>query len=257
MNNKYLKSLFVALSLIISTYSNATLIYDADVTNNVIMGTGVSNGSFTVVQDNGIELGLRGKLRHNSAGAAENTYNSNGDGTYTFDAGIAPTQSSNTAVWSFEWSINSDYEEITGANLDDYLFEISVDSDPTAAVNLITFDLFSSYFDHAIGTNTTGNGSGVKAADGNEFTSLISENNLAQNSWKPHWFIIPFDPTIDGTYDISISARSIDATLDPKLLAMNTIQVIVGKGATSVPEPSTLAILTLGIIGLASRKQKS
>ncbi|MFT5450479.1 MAG: hypothetical protein ACI9DC_005687, partial [Gammaproteobacteria bacterium] len=36
---------------------------------------------------NGVELGLRGKLRHNATGAPENTFNSNADGTFSFAAG--------------------------------------------------------------------------------------------------------------------------------------------------------------------------
>lgn len=254
MNVKYLKSILVGLTLVISSFANATLINDANVTNEVIFGSGNTNGSFTVVQDNGIEIGLRGKLRHNASGNPENTFNSNGDGTYTFDAGVAPTQPTPTAVWSFEWSINSDYLDSSGANLDDYIFELSLDMDPTIGVNLFTFDLFGSYFDHAIGTNSTGNGGGAVAADLTAFNSLIANNNVAQNSWKPHWFIPSFDPTVDGTYDISISARSLGVT--PTLLAMNTIQVIVGNGATTVPEPSTLAIFVLGIMGLALRRFK-
>ena len=86
MNIKYLKSFLVGSTLAISSFSNAALIYDTDVTNEVIFGSGNSNGSFSVVQDSGIEIGLRGKLRHNAIGAAENTFNSNGNGTYSFDA---------------------------------------------------------------------------------------------------------------------------------------------------------------------------
>jgi hypothetical protein len=260
MDIKYLKSILISSTLAISSFANAGIIYDADVTNEVIFGSGNTNGSFTVVQDNGIELGLRGKLRHNAAGNPENTFNSNGDGTYSFDAGVAPTQAAPTAVWSFEWSINSDYLGGSGFNLADYLFEISIDSDPTAGVNFVTtFDLLSTASgtpDHAIGDNSTLNGAGVSAADNAEFATLTAGNNLAQNSWKPHWFIggLGFDPTMDATYDISISASSRTQSSVP--LAVNTIQVIVGNGATTVPAPSTLAIFALGMLGLASRRFK-
>lgn len=256
MNIKYLKLFLVSLMLAMTSVANAGIIHDANVTNNVIFGSGNSNGSFTVVQENGIEIGIRGKLRHNLSGSPENTFNSNGDGTYSFDAGVAPTQSAPTAVWSYEWSINSDYLNSSGVNLADYRFELSLDIDPTIGVNFIKFDLFQGYFDHAIGTNATNNGDGSVAADLADFTTLIANNNLAQNSWKPHWVLAPFgfDPTLDALYDISISAWSPTQSLNP--LAKNTIQVIVGKGATTVPEPTTLVIFMFGALTLAVGRMK-
>lgn len=252
MSLKYVKSMVSSFLLLTSSIANAGLMYDQDVTNNVIFGSGNLNGSFTVLQENGIELGLRGKLRHNAAGGPENTFNSNGDGTYSFAAGVAPTQAAPTAEWSFEWSINSDYTGTTGDVLDDYLFELIIDTDPGAGVSEVALDLFDGYFDHAIGDNATLNGAGSVAADLTEFDALIASNNLAQNSWKAHWFFGPgFDPTVDATYDISLAAYSLG---QGSLVAKNTIQVIVGNGAIDVPEPSSLAIFALGLMGLASRR---
>ncbi len=144
--------------------SSQALSFDQDVTPDVIMGSGIDNGSWTVDQSNGIEVGLRGKLRHNASGAPENTFNSNGDGTYSFVAGQAFGQSSSTAVWSFEWSINSDLSS-SGRNLDDLTYVLGIDSDASLATNFSTFDPINMAFaDHAIGDNTTGNGGGVSAA---------------------------------------------------------------------------------------------
>ncbi len=81
-----------ACSLALFSYTtNAALIYNADVTPNVIFGSGNINGSFTVDQSNNVELGLRAKLRYDATGQPQNIFNSNGDGTYSFDAGVAPT----------------------------------------------------------------------------------------------------------------------------------------------------------------------
>jgi hypothetical protein len=123
-------------------------------------------------------------------------------------------------------------------------------------VDFFTFNLFDGYFDHAIGTNATGNGGGSVAANLADFDSLIDSNNIAQNSWKPHWVLgaFGFDPTLDATYDISIAAWS--RTQPSDLLVRNTIQIIAGNGATAVPEPSTLAIFMLALVGLASRRIK-
>ena len=130
----------LGMTMTLASESPATLLYDQNVTPDAIFGSGNTNGSFTVDAVGDMELGLRGKLRHNAAGQPENTFNSNGDGTYSFDAGVAPTQSPPTAVWSFEWSINSDVYG-TGGNLDAYTYALGLDSDPSAATDFtVTFD---------------------------------------------------------------------------------------------------------------------
>jgi len=256
MKKLTIAALFIGSML--SASASAVLTFDTDVTSNVIFGSGNANGSFTVDQANGIELGLRGKLRFNAAGDPENTFNSNGDGTYSFDAGVAVAPITllplaGTAVWSFEWSVNSNFDGNGGA-LDAYTYILGIDSDPTAAVSMFEFDpINQALADHAIGDNSTGNGAGVKAANAAEYSTLISSNNLAQNSWQPHWFIGPlgFDPTVDGTYDISLTAFD----LNGGLAASTSIQIIVGAGATVVPEPETMALLLIGLLGLAARKK--
>ena len=96
----------------------------ANDTPDVIFGSGNANGSFTVATgtyDAGapniavpLEIGLRAKLRFNDMNLPENTFNYDGVDTYTFDAGLPPTgfsfapSSTSTAVWNFEWSVNTD-----------------------------------------------------------------------------------------------------------------------------------------------------
>jgi len=173
--------------------AGATLAYDQNVTNNVIFGSGVTNGSFTVDRANGVELGLRGKLRHNASGAPENTFNSNGDGSYSFAAGVAPTQVSPTAVWSFEWSINVDTSGTAGRQLNDLTYKLGIDTDTSLATSFIEFDLIhgAAVYDHSIGDNSTAQSAGVEASDAATYASLIANNNLAQPDRRRHLHLLP------------------------------------------------------------------
>jgi hypothetical protein len=232
----------------ISHSATAGIMFDQDVTPDVIFGSGNANGSFTVDQNNGVELGLRGKLRHNAAGAPENTFNSNGDGTYSFAAGVAPTQASPTAVWSFEWSINSDYDTNASQarNLNDLIYILSYDSDPGIGTAFTSFDPINiPYADHSIGDNTTANGGGTEATTLGGYASLIDDNNVAQNSWKPSWFLDSFDPTVDGQYEFSLAAFDHNGEL-----ARTKMSIIVGDGASAVPAPAAVWLFGTGMIGL-------
>lgn len=244
------------------TNSAEALLYDQNVTSNQIQGTGVTNGSYTVDQAGGVELGLRGKLRHGPGGAPQNVFNSNGDGTYSFAAGIAPTQAFPTAIWSFEWSINSDYLETSGRNLNDLSYRLGLDYNPSQGTQFVAFDPINNpnpnplalggYWDHSIGDNSTGQSAGVEAGNIATYTSLIDSNNLGQNSWKPHWYFPNFNPTVNATYDIFLAAYD-DLGNE---VARTEIQIIVGSGGAPIPEPATMTLLGLGLLGLAARARK-
>lgn len=256
MNSRKMK--FIGLFFVVLAFGcpgNASaLTFDQNVTPDAIFGSGNANGSFTVDRDNGIELGLRGKLRHNASGNPENTFNSNGDGTYSFETGVAPTQSFPVGVWSFEWSINTDYDGNSGLNLNDLTYALGYDSDPSTGTVFSMFDPINLEFaDHAIGDNSTGNGGGAVAGDSADYSNLIAGNNVAQNSWKAHWFLDSFDPTLDGTYDFYLEAFE-----NENSLARTEMQVIVGQGgAAPIPEPTTWILFGMGFlgIGLLGRKK--
>lgn len=239
--------------------ASAVIMFDQNVTNNAIFGSGNTNGAYTTDRANGVELGLRGKLRFNAANLAENTFNSNGDGTYSFESGLPPTGfgfapgSTSTALWNFEWSINTDFDGSTGFDLNDLVYSLDIDFDPGLGVNFQSFDLINvPVADHAIGDNTTAQGAGTEATDPTSYTALISSNNLAQNSWNMEFFdnaTYPFDGRVNGTYDIRLSA-SLPGAADP--LASTSIQILVG-----VPEPGTVFLMGAALMGLrASRKQR-
>ncbi|MDF1717388.1 MAG: hypothetical protein P1U75_12055 [Antarcticimicrobium sp.] len=204
--------------------------FDRDVTPDAIFGSGNTNGSYTVsvveTEDLSVELGLRGKLRFNASNNPENTFNSNGDGTYSFENDLPPTGfgfdsgSPTTPIWNFEWSINTDASGTTGNKLNDFIYVLELDGDPTDATDFdgFVFDPVNvPYADHSIGGNGTPNGSGTSASTPAEYAALIDGNNVAQNSWSYEFFNEPtdgvyldqlstFDPTEKGEYTIRLSA---------------------------------------------------
>lgn len=267
-----------AVTLAFATQGAQALTFDQDVTSNVIFGSGNANGGFTVEQFTNnippisVELGLRAKLRFDNTNQPQNTYNSNGDGTYDFQAGAAPggfsfdPNSPTTPVWSFEWSINADVSGTTGNSLSSFQYLLEIDGDPTAGTDFGAggFDPINVPFaDHAIGDNSTAAGDGVTAADPAGYAALIAANNLAQNSWNYEFFneitdglflsqLASFDPTVAGIYTIRLSALSFGDAF-----ATTSIDINVA-GVTPVPLPAALPLFAggLGLMGLLGWRRK-
>lgn len=245
------------------------LLYNQNVTNNVIYGSGNTNGSFTVDQNAGVEIGLRGKLRFDATNQPQNTFNSNGDGTYSFAAILPPTgfgfapNSPTTPIWNFDFSVNTNYNG-AGSNIGDYTFLLGMDFDPTLGTNFQSFDPITPssaapFFDHSFGNNSTAPNAGVEVGNINptsQYLILIATNNLVQQSWNYEFFnsapFNTFDPTINGTYDIFLAAFDERGNQ----VAKSTISIIVGEGAAPLPEPAALGFLGLGLLGLGIARRR-
>ncbi|RKY18296.1 MAG: hypothetical protein DRQ55_13780 [Planctomycetota bacterium] len=196
--------------------AHSALEFDQNVTNEVIFGSGNLNGGFTTDRNAGVELGLRGKVRFP---VPMNVFNSNGDGTYTFDAGA---HTGGEPLWAFEWSVNTDHDGSSGDYLADLTYELGLDFDPGAGTNYLAFDPITPnavipytppdanpFWDHAIGDNSTANGAGAVAPNAPTYAALLANDNLAQNSWRMDFFIAPpftFDPTVPGQYEFYLAA---------------------------------------------------
>lgn len=252
---KHLSIILLATSFISAT-ANAGLMYDQNVTPDVIYGSGNANGAFTVDSRNGIELGLRAKLRFDETNQPASIYNSDGAGKYYFDNIAPPTGfgwaegSSSSAIWNFDFSVNSNVDG-SGSVLSDFTYLLEIDYDPGVTTQFYEIDVINQFpFDHALGTNATGNGDGI--SDLGNYLSLINSNNVAQNSWNVEFFNdeqFTFTNTDDGLYDIRLSA--FDNGVE---IASTSIQVVSGDGAMEVPAPATALLMFAGGLMLLRRR---
>ncbi|MEM7807906.1 MAG: hypothetical protein AAF561_07340 [Planctomycetota bacterium] len=232
--------------------------FDQNVAPDVIFGSGNANGAFTTNRENNVELALRAKLRFNDSNDPENTFNSDGAGTYTFEAGTPPEgfgfalNSPTTPIWNFEWSINTDLDGSSGVDLNQLTYELRIDGDASSSTDFLTFDPINvPVSTHRFGDNSTGNGAGVNAG-GSElaYGNLIADNNVAQNSWNYEFFndagtaLENFNPNFVGTYTIQLEAFS-----GGNSLGFTSIDVSV------VPEPVAAmgGLSLLSLLGLRRR----
>lgn len=181
-----------------------------DVQPGVIFGSGNANGSFTLAEGSDVEIGLRAKLRYNSGGVAENTFNWDGVDTYTFDPNDSANPT-NRSLFNFEFAINTDVNDPTnsGNDLNDFTYLLTIsrlDDDGMGTTVLSSFDPINGlYFDHSIGDNGTTSATDTVAASAAAYASLIADNNVAQQSWNLG-FGFSGNPDRAGTYYISLTA---------------------------------------------------
>ncbi len=204
--------------------------FDQNVTPDVIFGSGNSNGFFTTGRKNGVEVGLRAKLRYPIPNDTTNWGNS--DGTYTFNAD-ARAGTFTTPIWSFDWSVNTDYLGTSGQVLSDFIYELGMDSDPSSKTDYTVFDNISPslvvpMWDHSLGNNTT-----TSATDVSDVTltygTTLGGYNVAQNSWNYEFFnnlgtsLEFFDPTLPGEYTIYLKVKD---PIKGKTVAESIIHVL-------------------------------
>lgn len=238
-----------------SSMTRRLVAFDQPVDPDVIFGSGNANGFFTTSTENGIELGLRSKLRFDGTCAPQNTFNSNGDGTYSFEKGDPCLNGE--AEWNFEWTVNSDVGcDILGSPpcnvIGDYDYSLELDDDPSLTVNVAVPSLFGvsqslpydpinvPEADHSFGTDTTGNGGGVSSSSAAEYQTFLSTKTVVQQSWRYGFFdagsiveLVPgFDFESAGIYTITLSAFEKGTK---RVLASTRINVLVGLDPADFP----------------------
>lgn len=236
---------FKIIAFLLLTIATPAWAVSYDQTITAIFGTGNPNGGWAADTNNNIELGLRAKNR--TTGATPDSNN----GIYTFATGVDPAHT-NRALWNFEFSINSDVSGMpgptTGNSLVDYVFVLSVDTDPSQGTNFTTFNPVSAIPDNSMGNNGTANGAGVETGPGSAFMFNIAQNseNITFSAFGSG------DPNADATYDYRLAAYAIGDTMFLHPLAFISIQVIVGDGGARVPDSgTTVAMLGVGLLGMA------
>lgn len=110
MTLKSILSASVVATFIAGAAAAAPVNGTIDLTGNVVFGSGNANGSFKGVTEGPLELALRAKLRYDENGNPQNTFNYDGDKTYSFDpADSAPV--GGNAIFNFEFAIDTDVND--------------------------------------------------------------------------------------------------------------------------------------------------
>lgn len=207
----------------------------------VYFGSGNVNGNWTIDTANNIEVALRAKDR--ATGATLDGQ----DGIYEARSGICNGNgicggSVLKAYWNFELSVNVRADGSGNADLDDFVVQLEVDTNPTAAMSWTVLNVLSNWPDTEYSNGSTPVRKGSAPLPG-EFAAQQSANPMFGDSG------FGFLPGA-GLYGFRLSVYETGTNGQAgRLLAQTSTQV-------QVPEPGSLALVGAALFGLAAVRRR-
>lgn len=191
-------------------------------------GSGIPNNAVAITQYNNITLGL------SSHGRYENlSEGNNGAGTFFASAGsnTPPSSSLQGATWNFNFfaTFDGDY------SLSDYVFNLYYDFDP------------------AVGNAQSSHGIITLNNYFNRATVQGSQNLLFGFLTNPLYVTAPtgsFNPNAAGEYTFALTVSDSTSGLE---LGRSAMRVVVNSDVVPVPEPTSLILISLGLLLLRLR----